>query len=92
MPGHGEPVTAAFVAEHRDGLARLAELDRAVAAGEIAEGDAPARSPYPEDVTRAALSRVPVASRPAARAAATPPTGTGGWWWTTPRRAAGSPV
>jgi glyoxylase-like metal-dependent hydrolase (beta-lactamase superfamily II) len=56
VPGHGEPVDAAFVAEHRDGLTRLVELRNAVAAGEITDEDAVARSPYPADVTVAALT------------------------------------
>lgn len=56
VPGHGDPVDAAFVARHRDGLARLPALRDAVAAGELAEDDALARSPYPRDVTLAALA------------------------------------
>lgn len=55
VPGHGEPVDAAFVAKHRDGLTQLAALRNAVTAEEITVADALARSPYPEDVTRAAL-------------------------------------
>ncbi|GGP75168.1 MBL fold metallo-hydrolase [Saccharothrix coeruleofusca] len=56
VAGHGDPVDAAFVARHRDGLARLVALRTAVAAGELTDGEALARSPYPEDVTRAALA------------------------------------
>lgn len=56
VPGHGEPVDGAFVARQRDGLVELVGLRDAVAAGEITEQDALARSPYPEDVTRAALA------------------------------------
>ncbi|WP_370947716.1 MBL fold metallo-hydrolase [Amycolatopsis sp. cg5] len=57
VPGHGEPVGPVFVAEHRDGMASLSVLDAAVTAGELTVVSALARSPYPEDVTRAALSR-----------------------------------
>ncbi|GAA3580859.1 MBL fold metallo-hydrolase [Amycolatopsis ultiminotia] len=49
VPGHGEPVDAAFVRRHRDGLRTLAGLK---AAGATPAG---AVSPYPADVTRAAL-------------------------------------
>ncbi|MFD9892670.1 MBL fold metallo-hydrolase [Amycolatopsis sp. NPDC059027] len=55
VPGHGDPVGAGFVARHRDGLHRLVTLKTAVAAGETTEEEAVAMSPYPADVTRAAL-------------------------------------
>jgi glyoxylase-like metal-dependent hydrolase (beta-lactamase superfamily II) len=51
VPGHGDPVDAAFVRTHRDGLRLLHELKTA----RIPLADALAASPYPEDVTRAAL-------------------------------------
>ncbi|WP_409186192.1 MBL fold metallo-hydrolase [Amycolatopsis sp. VS8301801F10] len=51
VPGHGDPVDAAFVRTHRDGLLRLHELKTHGAARE----EALASSPYPEDVTKAAL-------------------------------------
>jgi glyoxylase-like metal-dependent hydrolase (beta-lactamase superfamily II) len=47
VPGHGDPVGPAFVREHRDGLRRLVELKT---------GGAGATSPYPAEVTRAALA------------------------------------
>ncbi|MEC3978451.1 MBL fold metallo-hydrolase [Amycolatopsis sp. H20-H5] len=56
VPGHGDPVDAAYVAKHRDGLVRVVELKGAVEAGELAVDDALDRSPYPADVTRAALA------------------------------------
>jgi glyoxylase-like metal-dependent hydrolase (beta-lactamase superfamily II) len=58
VPGHGDPVDAAFVTTHRDGLTQLIALRDAVTAGEITDTDAVGRSPYPEDVTRAALVSV----------------------------------
>jgi len=57
LPGHGDPVDRDFVAAQRDELAEVAGLCRAVAAGELEVGEAVARSPYPEDFTRAALAR-----------------------------------
>ncbi|WP_405145720.1 MBL fold metallo-hydrolase [Sphaerisporangium sp. NBC_01403] len=57
VPGHGEPVDAAFVARQRDELAEVAELCRAVGAGEILVPEALARSPYPETFTTDALAR-----------------------------------
>ncbi|SFP96513.1 Glyoxylase, beta-lactamase superfamily II [Amycolatopsis arida] len=57
VPGHGDPVTPDFVAAQREPLVVLGGLCAAVAAGEVAVDQAVARSPYPADVTRAALSR-----------------------------------
>ena len=56
VPGHGEPVGAAFVRTQRDELHVVAELVRAVSAGELTEDEAARRSPYPEDATLSALS------------------------------------
>ncbi|WP_326837846.1 MBL fold metallo-hydrolase [Amycolatopsis rhabdoformis] len=56
VPGHGEPVGPGFLREHRDGLRRLNELKAAVAAGVTGADEAVATSPYPADVTRAALA------------------------------------
>jgi glyoxylase-like metal-dependent hydrolase (beta-lactamase superfamily II) len=47
VPGHGEPVDAAFVAAQRRELAAVAALHAAVAAGELDAARAQARSPYP---------------------------------------------
>jgi glyoxylase-like metal-dependent hydrolase (beta-lactamase superfamily II) len=56
VPGHGEPVGASFVRTQRDELHVVAELVRAVSAGELTEDEAARRSPYPKDVTLSALS------------------------------------
>jgi glyoxylase-like metal-dependent hydrolase (beta-lactamase superfamily II) len=55
VPGHGEPVSPAFVAAHRNKLTELVALCARVHSGELSEREAITRSPYPEDVTRAAL-------------------------------------
>ena len=47
VPGHGDPVGPAFVAEQRDRLAEVADLHGAVARGELGPGEATARAPYP---------------------------------------------
>lgn len=47
VPGHGDPVDAAFVAHQRDLLTEVAALHAAVAAGEIDTVTAERRSPYP---------------------------------------------
>ncbi|MGH3588805.1 MAG: MBL fold metallo-hydrolase, partial [Pseudonocardia sp.] len=47
VPGHGEPVDTAFVAEQRAELAEVAALYAAVERGELTPSDAGARSPYP---------------------------------------------
>ncbi|MEU6646390.1 MBL fold metallo-hydrolase [Saccharomonospora sp. NPDC046836] len=55
VPGHGEPVELAFVVAARDDLADLAALRAAVRAGELTTARALTRSPFPADVTTAAL-------------------------------------
>jgi glyoxylase-like metal-dependent hydrolase (beta-lactamase superfamily II) len=55
VPGHGEPVSTAFVVEQRNKLTELITLCAAVHSGELCEPDGVARSPYPEDVTRTAF-------------------------------------
>ncbi|HEX6577009.1 MAG TPA: MBL fold metallo-hydrolase [Jiangellaceae bacterium] len=57
VPGHGEPADRAFVQGQRDELAVVAQLVRAVAAGELSIEGAVGRSPYPEDATRPVLRR-----------------------------------
>jgi glyoxylase-like metal-dependent hydrolase (beta-lactamase superfamily II) len=47
VPGHGDPVDVGFVAEQRAGLAEVAALYTAVAAGELDVATAARRSPYP---------------------------------------------
>lgn len=60
VPGHGEPVDVAFVTAQREKLTALVGLHSQVYADGLSEEDAVARSPYPADVTRAALG-VPAA-------------------------------
>lgn len=55
VPGHGDPVDAAFVAAQRDDLAALAALCRAVRTGE--QGAALHPSPFSAPTTAVALSR-----------------------------------
>ena len=47
VPGHGEPVDGAFVAEQRDRLQEVADLHRMVGDGSISVEEAEQRSPYP---------------------------------------------
>ena len=57
VPGHGEPVDHEYARRQRDELAVVAELVRAVAAGQVSVDDAKGRSPYPDDATMPALMR-----------------------------------
>ena len=56
VPGHGDAVEPGFVREHREGLRRLNELKAAVQTGKTGLDEALMASPYPADVTRAALA------------------------------------
>lgn len=56
VAGHGDPVDTAFITKHRDGLRELLALKTAIAAGDLTTDEAVARSPYPDDVTKAALA------------------------------------
>lgn len=56
VPGHGDPVDAAFVRYHRDGLHELISLKAGLGRGETTEVAAVAASRYPSDVTLAALA------------------------------------
>ncbi|MGI5125191.1 MBL fold metallo-hydrolase [Pseudonocardia sp. CA-107938] len=47
VPGHGDPVGPAFVAEQRDRLAEIAELHVQVRKGTLTVAEAARRSPYP---------------------------------------------
>jgi glyoxylase-like metal-dependent hydrolase (beta-lactamase superfamily II) len=47
VPGHGEPVDAAFVAEQRDRLMEIADLHQQVRVGGLSATEAEHRSPYP---------------------------------------------
>ena len=58
VPGHGDPVTAEFVAAQRDDLTALAELCRAVLAAELDHEAAVSFSPFAPPTTFAALARL----------------------------------
>jgi glyoxylase-like metal-dependent hydrolase (beta-lactamase superfamily II) len=58
VPGHGDPVGAAFVTTQRDELTALAALCRAVLAGELDREGAVAASPFRRATTLAALARI----------------------------------
>lgn len=58
VPGHGDPVTAEFVAAQQRELAAVAALCSGVASGRLTVAEATRRSPYPEGTTRTALGRV----------------------------------
>ncbi|MGH3774892.1 MAG: MBL fold metallo-hydrolase [Pseudonocardiaceae bacterium] len=58
VPGHGDPVDAAFVAAQRDELATLTALCRAVQAGELDTVAALPASPFGRAATLAALARL----------------------------------
>lgn len=56
VPGHGEPVDPTFVAAQRQPLVTLTSLRSQVRNGTLSLQDALARSPFPADVTGAALT------------------------------------
>jgi glyoxylase-like metal-dependent hydrolase (beta-lactamase superfamily II) len=58
VPGHGDPVDAAFVGAQRDELASLAEVCRAVLADELDRDSAVVMSPFKPSTTLAALTRL----------------------------------
>jgi glyoxylase-like metal-dependent hydrolase (beta-lactamase superfamily II) len=58
VPGHGDPVTADFVAAQRDDLTALADLCRAVQSAELDHNAAAALSPFTPPTTFAALARL----------------------------------
>lgn len=58
VPGHGDPVGAEFVTAQRDELTALANLCRAVLAGDLAAPGALTASPFAPSTTRAALARL----------------------------------
>jgi glyoxylase-like metal-dependent hydrolase (beta-lactamase superfamily II) len=59
VPGHGDPVDAAFAAAQRDQLADLAGLCRAVLAGESDVDGTVSASPFGPLTTHVALARLP---------------------------------
>ncbi|MGH3702884.1 MAG: MBL fold metallo-hydrolase [Pseudonocardiaceae bacterium] len=58
VPGHGDPVDETFAAAQRDDLATLADLCRAVLAGELDPDDAAAASPFDPPTTLVAIARL----------------------------------
>jgi glyoxylase-like metal-dependent hydrolase (beta-lactamase superfamily II) len=58
VPGHGNPVDATFVAAQRDDLTTLADLCRAVLAGEQDTAGAASASPFDPPTTLVALARL----------------------------------
>ncbi len=58
VPGHGDPVDAEFVATQRDDLATLADLCRALLAGDLNPDGAVSTSPFDPPTTLAALARL----------------------------------
>ena len=58
VPGHGDPVTAEFVAAQRDDLTALADLCRAVLAAELDRDAAVSLSPFAPPTAFAALARL----------------------------------
>jgi glyoxylase-like metal-dependent hydrolase (beta-lactamase superfamily II) len=58
VPGHGDPVDAEFATAQRDSLRALAELCRAVLAGEQDAASTLTASPFTSATTRAALARL----------------------------------
>lgn len=58
VPGHGDPVDAAFMTAQRDDLTVLADLCLAVLAGDLDHPSALTASPFTPATTRAALSRL----------------------------------
>jgi glyoxylase-like metal-dependent hydrolase (beta-lactamase superfamily II) len=58
VPGHGDPVDPTFVGEQRDELAGLADVCRAVLAGELDRDGAVSASPFGPSTTLSALTRL----------------------------------
>jgi glyoxylase-like metal-dependent hydrolase (beta-lactamase superfamily II) len=58
VPGHGDPVGAEFVTAQRDALATMADLCRAMLAGELDLPGLLTASPFTPDTTRAVLTRL----------------------------------
>jgi glyoxylase-like metal-dependent hydrolase (beta-lactamase superfamily II) len=58
VPGHGNPVTASFVAGQQAELSEVAGLCRRVMTGELTEPAALVSAPYPASTMQAALARI----------------------------------
>jgi glyoxylase-like metal-dependent hydrolase (beta-lactamase superfamily II) len=58
VPGHGDPVDAAFVATQRADIAAVVELARELTAGSVTLTEVLRDSPFPADATRRAIGRL----------------------------------
>jgi hypothetical protein len=58
VPGHGEPVDAAFVAAQRADIAAVVELAADLRAGSVTLADVLRDSPFPAMATQGALGRL----------------------------------
>jgi glyoxylase-like metal-dependent hydrolase (beta-lactamase superfamily II) len=58
VPGHGEPVDAAFVDRQRADIAAVVELAAAFAAGSVTLEEVLGDSPFPAEATRRAIGRL----------------------------------
>ncbi|MEV6604685.1 MBL fold metallo-hydrolase [Kutzneria sp. NPDC051319] len=58
VPGHGDPVDAAFVDAQRADIAAVVELARALAAGSVTLAEVLRDSPFPADATHGAIGRL----------------------------------
>lgn len=65
VPGHGEPVDAAFVAAQQAGITAVVKLAAAFAAGSVTLADVLRGSPFTEEATREALGRLTARNRAA---------------------------
>lgn len=57
VPGHGDVVDRAYIAQQRDDIAAVADLARTAWADGLAASETPATGPYPRDVTITAVER-----------------------------------
>jgi glyoxylase-like metal-dependent hydrolase (beta-lactamase superfamily II) len=58
VPGHGEPVDAAFVATQRDEILAVVDLARGLASGSVTLEQVLRDSPFPAEHTRSAIDRL----------------------------------
>jgi glyoxylase-like metal-dependent hydrolase (beta-lactamase superfamily II) len=65
VPGHGDPVDAAFVAAQRADIAAVVDLARELMAGSVTLAEVLRDSPFPPDATRRAIGRLTVGNRSA---------------------------
>lgn len=63
VPGHGDPVDAAFVDTQRADIAAVVELARALTAGSVTLAEVLRDSPFPADATHGAIGRLTARNR-----------------------------